>query len=163
MHPFRATLAKLPKLLGPPSQSEPERRLKITNQTRGTEMASSVEVADTAPRRSKGLLGRKGLQPGTALWIVPCESVHTFGMQFALDLVYLDKQNRIVKIRRNVPPWRMSLCLRAHSVLEFPAGALLDGHDSPGDQLFFSSFSPIICQGTKFDIGCSPSDMRRND
>lgn len=141
MHPLRATLARLRNLLGAPSQSEPERRFQIINQSRGTEMASSVEVADTAPRRSKGLLGRKGLQSGTALWIVPCESVHTFGMQFALDLVYLDKQNRIVKIRRNVPPWRMSLCLRAHSVLEFPAGALRPGHDLPGDQLFFSPVS----------------------
>jgi len=135
---LRTALAKLRSLLGVPPRSQPERRFQIVNLTRGTELAQSVEVADTAQRRSKGLLGRRGLEPGTALWIVPCESVHTFWMQFSLDLVYLDKQNRIVKIRRNVRPWRMSLCLRAHSVLEFPAGALDTGQDSAGDQLVFS-------------------------
>lgn len=138
MHLFRTAMARLSRQPGAPPESEPERRFQIVNQTRGTELAHSVEVADTASRRSKGLLGRKGLEPGTALWIVPCESVHTFFMQFSLDLVYLDKQKRIVKIRRNIPPWRMSLCLRAHSVLEFPAGALRAGLDSAGDSLVFS-------------------------
>lgn len=137
MHPLRTALARLRGLPGSLPPSKPERRFQIVNQTCGTELAHSVEVADTAARRSKGLLGRKGLAPGTALWIVPCESVHTFFMQFPLDLVYLDRHNRIVKIRRNVPPWRMSLCLRAHSVLEFPAGAVRPGNDAPGHQLLF--------------------------
>lgn len=137
MNPLRTVLARLRSLPGSPSPSEPERRFQIVNQTLGSELAQSVEVAETAARRSKGLLGRKGLAPGTALWIVPCESVHTFFMQFSIDLVYLDKHKRIVKILHNVPPWRMSLCLRAHSVLEFPAGAVRAGHDAPGHQLLF--------------------------
>ena len=142
MHPLRAALSRLRSLLGAPSESGPERRFRIVNQTRGTELAHSAEVADTGASRSKGLLGRKGLEPGTALWIIPCESVHTFGMQFSLDLVYIDRQNRIVKIRRNIPPWRMSICLRAHSVLELPAGAARIGHDAPGDQLLFAPATP---------------------
>ncbi|MGA7109911.1 MAG: DUF192 domain-containing protein, partial [Terracidiphilus sp.] len=89
----------------------------MTNLTRSTRIASSVEVADSGAKRSKGLLGRTGLAPGEAIWIVPCESVHTFGMKFAIDLIYLDRQLRIRKIRSNVRPWRMSGCLTAHSVV----------------------------------------------
>jgi len=87
----------------------PEIRLKVLNLTRGTVLATSLEVADSGPKRNKGLLGRKGLAPGEGLWIIPCESVHTFFMQFPIDLVYLDRQNRIKKIRDSVRPWRLSV------------------------------------------------------
>ncbi|MGA2220107.1 MAG: DUF192 domain-containing protein, partial [Terracidiphilus sp.] len=76
-----------------------------------------MEVADTGAKRSKGLLGRKGLAPGEGLWIVPCESVHTIGMQFPIDLVYIDRKKRVKKIRSAVPPWRLSACLSAHSII----------------------------------------------
>jgi uncharacterized protein len=110
-----------------------EIRLQMVNITRQTKLATSVEVASSGGRRSKGLLGRKGLAPGEALWIVPCEAVHTFGMQFSLDLVYLDRKHRIKKIKKNVPPWRISACLTAHSVVELPAGSILDTDAQPGD------------------------------
>ncbi len=105
------------------------------NVTRQIQLASKVEVAASGGKRSKGLLGRKGLAPGEALWIVPCEAVHTFGMQFALDLVYLDRHYRIRKIRRNVPPWRLSACLSAHSIVELAAGSISEADARPGDQI----------------------------
>jgi uncharacterized protein len=110
-----------------------EIRLQMVNVTRQKKLATSVEVASSGARRSKGLLGRKGLAPGEGLWIVPCEAVHTFGMQFSLDLVYLDRKHRIRKIKKNVPPWRISACLTAHSVVELPAGSILDADAQPGD------------------------------
>jgi uncharacterized membrane protein (UPF0127 family) len=109
-----------------------------TNITRRNILAAEVEVARSGSARSRGLLGRKGLAPGEALWIVPCEAVHTFGMQFSLDLVYLDREHRIKKIRQDVRPWRFSGCLTAHSVLELPAGALQGLHVSVGDIIDFS-------------------------
>ncbi len=115
-------------------------QFRIVNETRGIELAFAAEVADTAARRSKGLLGRDGLQPGGALWIVPCEAVHTFWMRFPLDLVYLNKSHRIVKVRRNVGPWRISACLRAHSVIEFASGSVHDENACPGDLL---SIQPV--------------------
>jgi uncharacterized protein len=135
------TVSDRPSSLPIAGPADAARRFRLTNQTRDKELADSVEVADTAASRSKGLLGRKSLEPGTALWIVPCESVHTFFMQFPLDLVYLDRQRRVVKIRRNIPPWRISICLRAHSVLEFPAGAVLEDLAGPGDELLFTSIA----------------------
>jgi uncharacterized membrane protein (UPF0127 family) len=119
-------------------------RLQAINVTRQTKLANSVEVAGSGSKRSKGLLGRKGLAPGEALWIVPCEAVHTFGMQFSLDLVYLDRRHRIRKIRRNVPPWRISGCLSAHSVIELAAGSIRESDAQPGDFVEFSPSQPGI-------------------
>lgn len=101
----------------------------------GGELGGRIEVADSAARRKKGLLGRKGLAAGEGLWIVPCESVHTFGMQFAIDLVYVDRRMRVLKVRHAVGRSRISICLRAHSVLELPAGTLQRVPVKPGDVL----------------------------
>jgi len=75
-------------------------RFQAANKTRGTMLATRLEVADSASHRSKGLLGRTELEPGHGLWIVPCESVHTFFMKFAIDLVYLDRKNRASEVLR---------------------------------------------------------------
>ena len=120
-------------------QDTPEIRLRISNLTRQTVLASSAELADKGERRRKGLLGREELAPGQGLWILPCEAVHTFGMQFPIDLVYLDRNHRIKKVRSNVPPWRLSACLNAHSVLELASGTIRDTQTRPGDTLEFSS------------------------
>jgi uncharacterized protein len=125
---------------------EPARRIRVVNLTRNTILASSVEVAGSGPRRSKGLLGRKGLEPGTGLWIVPCEAVHTFWMQFPIDLVYLDRNLRIRKLRSSVGPWRMSACMAAHSVIELAPGAIRDSKTEPGDVV---ELSPADAKSTE--------------
>src|ERR1035441_6455998 len=102
----------------------PEARLQATNLTRRTVLATCIEVANSGSRRSKGLLGRSRLAPGEGLWILPCEAVHTFFMQFPIDLVYLDRKNRIRKLSSAVPPWRLSACFSAHSVLELVPGTI---------------------------------------
>jgi uncharacterized membrane protein (UPF0127 family) len=104
-------------------------------------LATRLEVADSGPKRNKGLLGRDGLAAGEGLWIVPCESVHTFFMRFPIDLVYLDRKNIIRKVRSAVGPWRLSACLTAHSVLELPAGTIHSTQTQAGDSLEFSPAS----------------------
>jgi uncharacterized membrane protein (UPF0127 family) len=113
-------------------------RLRVWNVTRQCEVASQVEVARTASARRKGLLGRRGLEPGTGLWLVPCASIHTFFMRFAIDVVYLDRRHRVKKVRSAVGPWRLSVCLSACSVLELPAGTAERTNTQSGDQLKFS-------------------------
>jgi hypothetical protein len=113
-------------------------RLHITNLTRHTVLATCLEVADHGETRRKGLLGRDRLCPGEGLWIVPCEAIHTFGMKFPIDLVYLDRKNQIRKLRRDVPPWRLSACLSAHSVLELASGTIRDTQTRRGDTLDFA-------------------------
>jgi uncharacterized protein len=113
--------------------------LTVTNLTRGTILADRLELADTGPKRNKGLLGRKGLAGGEGLWIVPCESVHTFFMNFAIDLVYLDRNHKVRKVRESVPPWRLSACLSAHSILELPSGTIRATQTQTGDSLDFAT------------------------
>ena len=113
--------------------ADAEVRMEVVNVTRGTVLATNLEVANTGAKRNKGLLGRVGLGSGEGLWIVPCESVHTFFMQFAIDLVYLDRKHRVRKVRSSVGPWRMSACLSAHSILELPAGTIRETSTVTGD------------------------------
>jgi hypothetical protein len=113
-------------------------RLKISNLTRQTELALCAEIADHGAARNKGLLGRSSLSAGEGLWIVPCESVHTFFMKFPIDLVYIDRNKKVKKVRGNVPPWRLSACFSAHSIIELPAGTVSNTQTAPGDNLEFS-------------------------
>ncbi|MGD0914728.1 MAG: DUF192 domain-containing protein [Terracidiphilus sp.] len=113
--------------------------LQITNLTRRSVLATCLEVADQGETRMKGLLGRDHLSPGEGLWILPCEAVHTFWMKFPIDLVYLNRRNQIRKLRSNVPPWRLSACFSAHSVLELAAGTIRGTQTQLGDTLEFMS------------------------
>ena len=119
-------------------RSGPTSPLRIYNLTRSTLLAQSVEIADRGPNRRKGLLGHTSLTPDEGLWIVPCEAVHTFFMKFPIDLIYLDRSKKIKKVRSNVPPWRLSACLSAHSVLELAPGTIQRTQSRPGDRLEFS-------------------------
>lgn len=135
MNPLQRIAKTVGEFLSPPAQAGPQGPLRVTNVTRGTVLATQLEAAHTGPTRRKGLLGRDGLARGEGLWIAPCESVHTFFMRFPIDLVYLDRECRIKKARRAVGPWRLSACLSAHSILELPAGTILETQSERGDTL----------------------------
>jgi uncharacterized protein len=110
-------------------------KILVKNLTRGTVLAGQAELADTSAKRRVGLLKHTGLAPGEGLWIVPCESVHTFFMKFPIDLVYLDRKHKVRKVCHAVPAWRLSACFTAHSILELPAGAVRESQTEPGDLL----------------------------
>jgi uncharacterized membrane protein (UPF0127 family) len=120
------------------AKSLPNTRMAVRNTTRDTEIADNLEVAGSGKQRTKGLLGRLGLARGEGMWIVPCEAVHTFFMKFPIDLIYLDRKHRVKKIRNDVPAWRISGCLSAHSVLELPAGTIRKSLTERGDLLEFA-------------------------
>jgi uncharacterized membrane protein (UPF0127 family) len=101
-------------------------------------------------------LGRDGLESGEGLWIVPCEAIHTFGMRFSIDLVYVDRSNRVRKVRSSVPPWRLSACLSAHSVVELASGTVRETQTKAGDKLEFSPLSPLE-QTVKRSHLCTPT------
>jgi uncharacterized membrane protein (UPF0127 family) len=133
MNPFLG----LCNLLSSRHKARLDTRLRVSNLTRNTVLAACMEVADNAAKRNKGLLGRERLAPGEGLWILPCAAVHTFWMRFSIDLVYLDRKRRIRKLVNAVPPWRLSACLWAHSVLELPSGTIRATQTQPGDTLEF--------------------------
>ena len=107
----------------------------VRNLTRGTELGDRIAVADTSQTRRTGLLKHTSLDPGEGLWIVPSEGVHCFGMKFAIDVLFLSKKREVLKVRPQMGRRAISFCLRAHSVLELPAGAIAATGTSVGDQL----------------------------
>lgn len=88
----------------------------------GTPVCEHCLVADTVGLRLRGLLGRSDLPPGEGVWIRPTNSIHMFFMRFALDAVFLDGDDGILKIVPGLKPWRMASCRRARSVLEIAEG-----------------------------------------
>jgi uncharacterized membrane protein (UPF0127 family) len=111
--------------------------LRIRNATRGTLLAAAAAVADTSEKRRTGLLKHRSLPRGEGLLIAPCEGIHSFGMKFAIDVLFLSRSRKVLKLRAAMAPRRISLCLRAHSVLELPAGTVAETGTLKGDQLEF--------------------------
>jgi uncharacterized protein len=106
------------------------------NRATGECVAARVELANTARARLCGLIGRCGLSDGEALWLRPSSGVHTCGMRFAIDVVFLDRDLRIVKLVENLRPFRLTLPhLRAASVLEMGAHSITRAGLRVGDRL----------------------------
>lgn len=105
----------------------------------GVVWVKEVERAATWPERVRGLLGRNGLGPDAALLIERCGAVHTVGMRFALDLVFVDRQWRVTRVARNIRPGRLVVWggWRAVRVLEIEAGRIDLAGLAPGDPLEF--------------------------
>jgi uncharacterized membrane protein (UPF0127 family) len=113
---------------------------RVSNTTRGNTIGDSIELADTSMRRMFGLLGRRGLNAGGGLWIKPSSGVHTFGMTFTIDVVGLDRDLRVIKLWRCLPPFRVtSVSLKMRSVMELPCGVISDSRIQIGDQLHVAS------------------------
>jgi uncharacterized protein len=115
-------------------------KLRVTNQTKGIMLADRADIAGTSAKRRTGLLKHSRLEPGEGLWIAPCESVHTFGMKFPIDVVFLSKKKQVLKTRPDMVKSRIAFSLRAYSVLELPAGTLAQTRTAAGDQLEFEKY-----------------------
>ena len=116
------------------------RRVRVHNPSRETTLADRAQIADTSKTRKTGLLKHQRLERGEGLWITPCEGVHTVGMKFPIDVLFLDKKRKVVKIRAAMPRWRLAACLWAHSVLELPSGTAAATKTTAGDQLEFETY-----------------------
>jgi uncharacterized membrane protein (UPF0127 family) len=100
----------------------------------GRVVAERLEVARSTWARGVGLMGRTSMAPGTGLWIEPCNSIHMFFMQFAIDAVFLDRQGRVKRVIPGLKPWRVSpIVFGARTVVELPAGTV--GPDLVGETL----------------------------
>lgn len=110
-------------------------KLRVRNLTRGTVLADSADVANTSRARRTGLLKHASLEPGQGLWLVPCEAVHCFGMKFAIDVLFLNRQRKVLKVRHNMGRRGVAFSLLAHSVLELPAGTAAATKTEAGDRL----------------------------
>ena len=99
-------------------------------------VATDAEKADTFGSRFKGLLGRDSLAEGGGLHIEPCNSIHMFFMKFAIDVLFLDDELKVVRAISGIKPWRVTRVYKdAASVLELPVGAIARSGTVSGDQL----------------------------
>ena len=118
-----------------------ERTLKALNRTRGTVLCERLEVAESMAAQSRGLLGRDGLASGAGMLfegsrLLPLMWMHMFFMRFAIDIVFLDQSNRVLRINHNLKPWRVSsMVFGARRALELEAGAAARSGTAEGDQL----------------------------
>jgi uncharacterized membrane protein (UPF0127 family) len=111
----------------------------LMNSRTGDVVASAVELADTRETRRKGLLGRESFDPSSALILLPCFSIHTAFMKFPIDAVFIDREGVVVRVVRNLPPWRAVGAWRAHAVIEFAAGSLRARDVRTGDRLYLAA------------------------
>jgi uncharacterized membrane protein (UPF0127 family) len=110
-------------------------RLLAINTTRGVGLTECARVAENPWTRMVGLLRDAQLAQGDGLWIVPCNSIHSFAMRFIFDAIFLDKDLRVVHLVAEMKPWRVSaLVLAARSVLELPARAIAESGTQVGDR-----------------------------
>jgi uncharacterized membrane protein (UPF0127 family) len=119
-----------------PSSALRRGRLVLVNQRTDEALAERIEVAVTRRDRRKGLLGRSGFEPSSALIIAPCFSIHTMFMRFDIDAIFVDDDGRAVKVVRDMTPWRIAVDPTAHAVVELPAGSLRDREIAIGDRLY---------------------------
>jgi uncharacterized protein len=113
--------------------------MPVINVTKKTWLATKVRKADNFLTRLVGLLKRTNLGPEEALWLIPSKGIHTIGMKFPIDVVFLDKSNLVLGIVSGLVPYRISgVRLRGYSVLELPKGTLKKSRTEVGDQLEIS-------------------------
>ena len=113
----------------------------IHNLTRNVLLAQNARLADTPLKRMKGLLGRRAFSDGEALVIRPCQSVHMLFMPFAIDVIFLDRQKRVVGLCRNLKPFQFSpVFWKSACAIELPAGTIEKTKTAAGDRLDYGLY-----------------------
>jgi len=97
-----------------------------------------VEKTSNIFERMRGLLFRKKLMPDQGLWIEPCPSVHTIGMRYSIDVVFIDEAGLVLKVVNNLSPMRMAMCKNAVASLELLAGMANKFNIHSGQKLMWS-------------------------
>ncbi|HNW39399.1 MAG TPA: DUF192 domain-containing protein [Candidatus Omnitrophota bacterium] len=110
--------------------------MRLINQTKNTILAEDVLVAGTPFKRIKGLLGKKVFLPDQAIILAPCNSIHTFFMRFAIDVIFVDNDYKVIKVLTRFNPNRFSsICWNSSITIELPAGKLVATNTQVQDQL----------------------------
>lgn len=105
----------------------------------GEVLFTSISRPSTFWQRARGLIGRPPPSSHEAWWFERCNSIHMFGMHYPIDVVFLDSGYRVLKLRERIPPFALTACPRADSVLEIAAGLAATKGLKVGQQLEFTS------------------------
>ncbi|MHC1715995.1 MAG: DUF192 domain-containing protein [Acidaminococcaceae bacterium] len=105
----------------------------IKNLSKKTAIATEAKIADNFITRLKGLLGSDHLEEGRALIIRPCNGIHTIGMNYSIDVIFIDKNDKVIKIVVDMPSRKISTCSNASYVIETPSGVVSMTNTTVGD------------------------------
>src|SRR6266571_6176340 len=103
---------------------EPQAVYRLINRRNGRILADEVTTAFDSKSRRRGLLGIDSLKPGRALIIAPTNAIHTWFMRFDIDVAFVSKDGRVVKVRHRLRPWRVAGAIRGFAAIELPGGTL---------------------------------------
>ena len=109
--------------------------MTIKNMTQNNILALNVVLADTFLTRLKGLLATKQLETGKGLVIRPCSSIHTVGMNYDIDVVFVGSDDNVLKVVSNMPANRFALCRKSSYIIELPAGTIEATVTTVGDKI----------------------------
>jgi len=109
--------------------------VKIRRNDKGQTCLFEAWHAQTLWQRLRGLIAHPRLKRGEGLLITPCSSVHTIGMRYPLDLVFLDKHGNVLKCVAGLPPLRMAAARKARHTLELPTGSIAEAGIAVGDRM----------------------------
>ncbi len=109
---------------------------RIINKTKGTVLAQNAVVADSFLVRLIGLMGQKQLPPERAMILSPCTSIHTFFMRFDIDVLFVDKDNKVIGVCVAMKPWRVSpVYWKSKFVVELPSGMIASTSTALSDEI----------------------------
>ena len=107
----------------------------LINERSNRIVARSLTTAFDSASRKRGLLQHDSLAEGSALIIAPSNAIHTFFMRFSIDVLFVSRSGRILKLKTALPPWRLAASFGAFAVIELPAGTLDRADTKAGDTL----------------------------
>ena len=114
------------------------RRFSIKNANRGTVLARRAKLASSLVDRFFGLMGRRGVEEGGGLLLTKSASIHSFFMRFRFDAIFVDRDNRVVKVVPSMRQWWLAFGGRgAKDTIELPAGTAERTKTEAGDQLVY--------------------------
>jgi uncharacterized membrane protein (UPF0127 family) len=138
---------KRPHFLAPLLDHDPDAcRLLIAESN--VELACRIETAFESKARKRGLLGRSTFPTGSAIVIAPCNAVHTFWMEFPIDVLFVDRQGRLLNAVAALRPWRLAACVSAFAVIELPAHTAARHALGPGDRVVVVRASGLVASSS---------------
>jgi uncharacterized protein len=128
-------------------------------------VALEVDVAVTRAARRRGLLGRESFGATEGLLLSPCKAVHTVGMRFPIDVIFIDRDGRAVRIVPALAPWRIAMSARAKAVIELAAGRAAASDIQVGDLLYLAPAPPVHTRtaGVKHDPPRKPETPLKSE
>ena len=130
----------------------PERTYCVFNQTRESFLGLNVSCAGTPWARLRGLLGTWRIRPGEGVWVVPSQGVHTIGIPYPIDLVYLDAEGRVIHLTEHLRAFRVGpIRLKCASVLEMAPHTIYSSQTRVGDRLLICFPEEMECRLSKVE------------